>query len=554
MVRDSGGFLFSGGSILTCEPTQPTAEAVAVRDGRIVAVGDTGEARTAAGDGAREVDLLGATLVPGFIDAHNHFLATAESFAAIDARDPSVHSTADLLTLVEQAAERTEPGRWVRGFGLDFTRFEDGRSPTRWDLDRVTTAHPVVILHLSGHYALVNSAALEARGIGDDVRDPVGGSFERDQRGRPTGLLRDTATNLVLQLSVDVGNHGPNFHTALELEDMVAMLNDGSSRYLAAGLTTICDPQVTSRELRAYREARARGALRVRTACLPLSSQLTEYETLGLAGSFGDDRLWIAGMKFYTDGAITGGTAVFSEPIGPNGEHAGTLYHEPDELRELLARGARAGWQLAIHTMGDRAMGIMLDAVEDARRDDGGDHRDRIEHCTWPTRDHIARIARLGMIPVTQPGSIRELGDIWRRQLGPRVERASPLREELEAGIPIVISSDAFVQSYRPLDTIAAAMRRITPSGVRIGADQELTLDEALTAHTINAARALRIDSVTGSIAVGKRADLAIVDGDLRATAPEAAGTLAIRMTVVDGEVAFDAAATTRQSVASSAG
>jgi hypothetical protein len=279
----------------------------------------------------------------------------------------------------------------------------------------------------------------------------------------------------------------------------------------------------------------------VRTACLPLSSQLTEYEAIGLAGPFGDDRLWIAGMKFYTDGAITGGTAVFSEPIGPTGEYAGTLYHEPDELRDLLGRAARAGWQLAIHTMGDRAMGIMLDAVEAARGRDGGDHRDRIEHCTWPTRDHIARIASLGMIPVTQPGSIRELGDIWRRQLGSRVQRASPLREELDAGISIVISSDAFVQSYRPLDTISAAMRRVTPSGVRVGADQELTLDEALAAHTINAARALRMEREIGSIAVGKRADLVVVDGDLRATPPEAIGDLAIRMTLLDGDIAFEA-------------
>jgi predicted amidohydrolase YtcJ len=520
---------------------------VGVRDGRIVAVGGAAEARAAAGPDARQVDLTGGTLVPGFIDAHNHFLATAESFSAIDARDPSVHSTADLMALVEAAAERTEPGRWVRGFGMDFSRFEDGRSPTRWDLDKVTTEHPVVILHVSGHYALVNTRALQARGIDDDVRDPAGGSFERDEAGRPTGLLRDTATNLVLQLSVDIGSHGPNFHTALALDDTVAMLDEGSSRYLAAGLTTICDPQVTSRELTAYRAALARGALRVRTACLPLSSQLDEYEAIGLAGPFGDDRLRIAGMKFYTDGAITGGTAAFSRPIGARGQYAGTLYHEPDELRELLVRAARAGWQLAIHTMGDRAMGIMLDGVEHARdagsgsRPDG-DHRDRVEHCTFPTPEQIGRIARLGMIPVTQPGSIRELGDIWREQLGDRIERANPLREEIEAGIPVVISSDAFVQSYRPLDTISAAMRRVTPSGVRVGADQELSLDEALAAHTINAARALWIEDRLGSIETGKLADLVVVDGDLGATAAESVGSLAIRMTIIEGEVMYGAA------------
>jgi len=545
MATASDGMIFINGRVVPVTGPVRAADAVALRGERIVAVGSEAEARAAVGPAASIVDLGGRTLVPGFIDAHNHFLSTAESFSAIDARGPSVHSVADLMTLVDAAAERTEPGRWVRGFGMDWTRFEDGHRPTRWDLDKVTSDHPVVILHVSGHYALVNSRAMEARGIRDDVRDPVGGSFERDAAGRPTGLLRDTATNLVLQLSVDIGSHGPNFHTDVPLDDMVAMLEEGTSRYLEAGLTTICDPQVTSREMRAYRAARDRGVLGIRTVCLPLSSQLDAFDEVGIAGPLGDDRLRIAGMKFYTDGAITGGTAVFSRPMGRDGQFAGTLYHEPTELRDLLVRAAASGWQLAIHTMGDRAMGIMLDGVEAARgsgrpaRRTDADHRDRIEHCTWPTPDHIARIARLGMIPVTQPGSIRELGDIWREQLGDRIERANPLREELAAGIPVVISSDAFVQSYRPLDTITAAVSRVTPSGVHVGADQELTVAEALAAHTINAARALRMEDRIGSIEPGKLADLAVVDGDLMGSTPERVRELRMWMTVLGGEVVY---------------
>ncbi|MFL5680443.1 MAG: amidohydrolase [Chloroflexota bacterium] len=549
MASDSDGVVFLNGRVVPVAGPVGAAEAVAVRGDRIVAVGSEAEARAAVGPAASVVDVGRRTVVPGFIDAHNHFLSTAESFSAIDARDPSVHSVADLMALVDAAAERTEPGRWVRGFGMDWTRFEDGKRPTRWDLDRVTSDHPVVILHVSGHYALVNSRAMDARGITDDVRDPVGGSFERDEAGRPTGLLRDTATNLVLQLSVDIGNHGPNFHTDVPLDDMVDMVDEGTSRYLEAGLTTICDPQVTSREMRAYRAARDRGVLGIRTVCLPLSSQLDAFDEVGIAGPLGDDRLRIAGMKFYTDGAITGGTAVFSRPMGRDGQLAGTLYHEPQELRDLLGRAAASGWQLAIHTMGDRAMGIMLDGVEAARgRADTG-QRDRIEHCTWPTPEHIGRIARLGMIPVTQPGSIRELGDIWREQLGDRIERANPLREELEAGIPVVISSDAFVQSYRPLDTMTAAVSRVTPSGVRVGADQELTVAEALAAHTINAARALRMEDRIGSIEPGKLADLAVVDGDLLGSTPERVRELSVWMTVRGGEIVHRRdAATTRGS------
>jgi hypothetical protein len=324
------------------------------------------------------------------------------------------------------------------------------------------------------------------------------------------------------------------------------MLDDASGRYLAAGLTTICDPQVTSRELTAYREARARGVLRIRTVAMPLSHQLDELLEIGLVGPFGDDWLRIGGMKFYTDGAVTGGTAVFSKPLGQRGQYAGTLYHQPADLAELLRRAAAVGWQLAIHTMGDRAMGYMLDGVEAADAaspEPAGDNRHRIEHCTYPTAEQLRRIARLGMVPVTQPGSIAELGDIWRDHLGDRIERATPLRDMLELGIRPAISSDAFVQSYRPLDTIAAAMRRVTPSGERVGADQELTVEEAIGGHTIDAARAIHLDDRIGSLEAGKLADLAIVDGDLLATPAERVRDLPMWMTVVGGVVAYDAGA-----------
>ena len=167
--------------------------------------------------------------------------------------------------------------------------------------------------------------------------------------------------------------------------------------------------------------------------------------------------------------------------------------------------------------------------------------RHRIEHGTWPTPEQLARIARLGMVPVTQPGSIAELGDIWHDHLGERVHHAMPLRDQLELGIRPAISSDAFVQSYRPLDTIAAAMQRITPSGFEVGPDQRLGVEEAVAAHTINAARALHMDDRIGSIEVGKLADFAVLDGDLLATPAERIRSLPVWMTVVGGDVLHSA-------------
>jgi predicted amidohydrolase YtcJ len=541
-ASDAAATVFTNGRILTSDPARPLAEAVAVREGRIVTVGEGAAVQPQIEAGATVIDLGGRTMVPGFIDAHNHMACTAETFFAVDASPRSVSSIADLVAEINRAAQRIAPGAWIRGFGMDWTRFAEGRRPTRWDLDEAGDQHPVVILHVSGHYALVNSRALRDSGLDEAAPEPAGGSLERDESGRLTGLLLDSATNLVLQSSVDICGHGPNIHTAVETDELATMVGEASRRYLAAGLTTICDPQVTSREMQAYQLARARGNLPIRTVMLPLSHQLDEYLAIGLVGPMGDDYLRIGAMKFYTDGAITGGTAMFSKPMGSRGQYPGSLYHEPAELASLLHRAAGAGWQLAIHTMGDRAMGIMLDAVEAAMAAaPDSDKRHRIEHSTWPTPEQLDRIARLGMVPVTQPGSIPELGDIWLDHLGERVHRAMPLRDQLELGIRPAISSDAFVQSYRPLDTMAAAMQRVTPNGVPIGPDQELTVEEALAAHTINAARAIHMEDRIGSIEVGKLADFAVLDGDLLAASADAIRNIPIWMTVIGGEVLHSA-------------
>ena len=530
--------ILHGGTILTIDPARPRAEAVAVVGRHIVAVGDLAAVRAAVAPDADLLDIGGRTLVPGFIDAHDHYLATAESFAGVQVRD--ITSIAQLVERVDAAAERTEPGRWIRGGGLEWSNLAEGRLPTREDLDDVTRQHPVLIEHVSGHAVLVNSLAMDLRRIDDDVRDPAGGSFERDDRGRPTGIVRDTATNLVLGPSVDIGHHGPNFHTELAVDEGIAMLEVAAPRFHAAGITTVGDPQVTRRELAVYREAHTRGTPGPRVSVLPLSNQLDALLALGIVGPLGDDRLRISGLKLYTDGAITAGTAVFSDGLGP-GRSAGTWYHPPAELAALVMRAHAAGWQLGIHTMGDTAHQAMLDAIEAAlRAHPREDPRHRIEHGTFPTAAQQHRIAALGMTPVTQPGSIRELGDVWTVQLGERIHRTMPLRSMLDLGIRPVISSDAFVQSYRPLDTISAATFRVTPSGLRVGPDEELTIEEAVRAHTLDAARVLGWDDRLGSLEPGKLADLAVVDGDLLAAVPERIGELRVWMTMLDGAIVHD--------------
>ncbi|MFC3995267.1 amidohydrolase [Nocardiopsis sediminis] len=532
--------LIRNAKILTMDDARPRAGALAVAHGRIAAVGDEDQARAAAGPGAREIDAGGRTVLPGFIDPHNHLLSTAESLAAVDAGYPAVTSVTDLVEAIAAEARHTPAGQWIRAFGMDDAKYPEGR-PTRRRLDEATTEHPVIIYHVSGHQAVVNTTALQRAGISEDVADPAGGALLRDEGGRLTGMVIDSAMELLLPLAVDIGCHGPNFHTDLPADQLLGWLAAARGPYLSAGLTTICDPQVSKRELRTYRAARAAGTLPLRTVGLPLSHQLEELSAIGLAGPFGDDWLRLGAMKFYSDGTLLGGTAKFTVPYGEHGQFAGSLYWEPEQLRDLVTRAAREGWQVAIHTQGDAAMEHTLAAIDAAVKVSGPDPRPRIEHCGYPTVEQAKRFTDYGVIPVNQPNFLHDSGGDFLRRLGDRAHRLQPMREELDLGLRPVLSSDSFVSSLRPLDTIANAVRRTTREGAEIGAEQAITLHEALRAHTLDAAYALGMEDRIGSLAPGKLADVVVLDRDIESVPVDRLNEGAAWVTVLDGEVAHDA-------------
>lgn len=528
------------GAVFTAAPGGRPAEAVGITGTEFAVVGSTEEV-LAALPGATVIDVAGATVLPGLIDAHNHFLSTGESLAAVDVRFPRVRSADDLVAAIAAAAAEMPSGSLVRAYGFDHAKYD--RPPTRWDLDRAAPGHPVIVGHVSGHYVLASSLAMAGRGIGPDVADPPGGRIERDESGSPTGIFQDAAMGLIEPVAVDIGHHGPNFHVAAGLAGLVDAVERAGRSFLAAGLTTVCDAQVTSRELAAYREARRQGRLPVRTVCMPLSHQLADYEHIGLTGPFGDDWLSIGPMKFYCDGSLIGGTAAFSVPYGEHGEFGGLLFWDGGELAAAIERAHRAGWQVGVHAQGDRAIGIVLDAFERAQRarpDD--DPRFRIEHCGFPADEQLRRMAELGVIAVCQPSYLRDSGDEFLVRLPGRADRLQPLRSALDAGVPVVLSSDSDVASYRPLDTIAAAVTRQTAAGAPIGTDQAVTVREAICAHTITAARAIRAERRLGSIEVGKLADLVVIDGDPFGCDPARIADLTVTLTVVGGDVAHRAA------------
>jgi predicted amidohydrolase YtcJ len=537
------GLVLLNGRVFTARPGEPPfTGGVAIVGERIVAVGGDHAVRAAAPPDARRIDVHGRSILPGFVDAHHHLAFTGAELAAVDVRYPGVASIADLVGRIAEAAERTPDGTWIRAVGMNPEMFRDGRLPTRWDIDEATRVHPVLVQHMSGHHALANSLGLERRGLDDTAADPEGGQLIRDDRGRPTGYCLDAAQQLVVPAAVDIGHHGPGFHDDAPLEEIVADIDRGVRASLAAGITSVVDAQVTRRELNGYRVARDRGLLGVRITAMPISSQLDAFDALGLAGRIGDDRLAIGPMKFYADGALTGGTASFTTPYGPSGEFTGSLYWgSEDDFRDAIARAHAAGWQIGVHAQGDRAIDRVLDAYEAAlRAHPRDDHRHRIEHCGGPRPDQLERMARLDVMVVGQPRYFWDAGDVWLRVLDPeRAHRLQPYREMSDAGVRFALSSDAPVASHRPMDTIASAVLRTTVSGDVIGGDQALSVDEAVRACTIDAAASYFADDRLGTLDVGKLADVVVLDAELFATPTSAIADVAVDMTVVGGEIAY---------------
>ncbi|TXK42213.1 amidohydrolase [Nonomuraea sp. C10] len=528
---DDETVLLTGASVVSPEVAAGTADTVAVRGSRIAAVG-TLEAVRAALPGARYevVDLGGGCLTPGFVDPHNHLLATGETMSGVDAGYPAVRSIADLARAVGEAALAQPAGTWVRGSGMDVAKYPEDRLPTAADLDAVSPNHPVIVFHKSGHSAVVNSVALAMAG-GATGTDPTGGYFDRDETGRARGYCVDAALDLVFPRAVDIACHGPNFHFDATPEDLDHALEVGVRAYQAAGITTVCDPQVTRREMSTYLRARRAGRLGVRVVAMPLSSNLPALSEAGLSSGIGDDWFRIGAMKFYSDGALTSGTALFSGGYSNDALTRGQLFWQPGQLRELVADAMARGWQVGIHAQGDLGIEYALQAIEAGR----GTGRHRVEHCGGPTWEQLGRIADLGVIPVNQPNFLTESGDELLATLGDRTHRLQPLRSELDRQILTVLSSDAFVSNYRPIRTIASAMGRETESGTVIGADERLGFGDALRMHTLLAAEALGLDGVIGSITPGKYADLVHFTTDLSDLRPAELAATTPNATMIAG-------------------
>lgn len=531
--------ILHNGHILTMSPEPGAHEAVGFRGDRIAGVGTLDEVRRLLPRDALTLDLNGRFVLPGFIDAHSHPVLNAQT--GITAGLEGVASVEQLQKRIQDEVARQVPGEYVQGMNLDHTRFPSSRLPTRWDLDEVSPHNPVLVAIVGGHFTLANSTALRRAGVSEKTADPPGGHFVRDSQGRLTGLCLDAATSAVSP-GISVGSHAPNLHPPADLGELATELTALFDRYLRYGITTIVDAQTTRRELGIYQNARRRGGLPIRTVCFAISSQLDEVIELGLEAPFGDEWLRLAGIKFYCDGTMNGETVSFKSPelkAKQSSEYGfpPTLFWDRQGLTQAVASAHTHHLPVAIHCHGDIAIDMALDAVETAIRRNGSESvRHRFEHVSFPTPEAIGRMADLGVVAVVQPIMIRNYGDQLIKRFGPLGAAAQPYESLRSAGVTVAFSGDN-ISPLDPLSVIRAGAQRVSVSGQAVGAEEALSLENALRAYTVEAATAIGMQDDLGTIDRGKYADVVVLDENPMKLGANQSEATEVAMTIVGGKI-----------------
>ena len=528
--------IFLNGTIVTMDPKAPEATAFGIMGDRFWAVGSDNEVRKWAEDRTKVVDLRGKTVIPGFIESHNHLSSYAMTLLQADCRTPPNRGIEEVKTRIKEMADATEPGHWVRGWGYDDTLIAEKRHLTWADLDEVAPQNPVFISHVSGHLAYVNSMALEMAGVGPETPQPAGGEIHKDDKGMPTGLFLEASAQTL------ISQHIPPYSLA-QLNDV---FQKAITHYHQAGITSIHDAAIGIRDgagvLRAYRELEAGGNLRLRVYMTIIEELYRDILELGLGTGFGSEYLKIGCVKLFQDGSIQGLTGALKEPYHNKPGFRGDLILPQETLDELVEQYHGAGMQIAIHANGDRAIESVLQAIEKAQeRHPRGDHRHMIIHCQLASQDHRQRMRRLGVVPSYFVNHVYYWGDRHVSLfLGPeRAKRIDPLGSSMEEGLIFTLHSDLPVTPVDPLFSIHCAVNRITREGRVLGAEERIPPLKALKAYTTHAAYCSFEEDLKGSIEAGKLADFMVLSDNPLTVSPEGIKDIQVEATVVGGHGVF---------------
>lgn len=526
--------LLINGEINTLDRANRVVEAMVAANGRIVALGDQAEMKALAPADAEVIDLKGAVAFPGFYDCHNHLVLYSYLLSSLDMTPAKVSSVADIVALVKGAAERTPAGEWIKGFGFIDYALTDHRYPTRRDLDPISPANPIVLYHTSFHACVLNSKALEIFGIDKSTAPMVGGEIEREADGSPSGVLHDANMMAVLNNLFDQDL------AKMTAAEKAEMMSAGTARFAQLGLVGAADALVTPSSITAYQDALQAGALNIRVYTMHLADRAEDLIKSGLRTGLGDDWLRIGPIKVFADGGMSNRTAAMFDPyVTPPGS-TGLVVTTREQMIDRMAVCDAAGFQVAVHSQGDRAISDTLDAYESVLGPKSDNPlRHRIEHggCLFP--DLLKRAAAMSVPVAVQPAMFSILADGWIEAYGP--EKAGmiyPYRDMLDAGIVLGGSSDCPVIGQDPRLALRNAVLRRSPSGAELNQNQAISVDEMIRAYTIGSAYMVHNEKSAGTLEPGKLADLTVFEKDPRKIPVEEIVDLPITMTVIDGQVA----------------
>ncbi len=507
--QEKADLVLLNGKIYTADSSNHFAQAVAVKDSVILKVGSNSLIQNYVGSSTTVYNLHGKLVTPGLIDSHNHMVTAGENYyLTVNLMPPEVASIGDIQQKIAAAVAQEADSVWITGQG--FFNLTDGRQPNRYDLDAVAPNNPVYIVHISGHMAVANSMALEIAGVDSSTQNPAGGVVEKDSlTGEPTGVLLNHYAMILVKEHIPVYTTG-EYRQALEpIQEF----------YHDNGLTSIQDVNIGMiNKLMAYKEADSLGMLTVRTAAyLTAETPQTVYNALNFLASDTTDyetsTLKFSGFKLLVDGYAP--MSYCYEPT--NGFYWDMGTWDPDTLKKVVSMIHDAGYQLAVHCMGDRAIDEILDALEYAlNKNPRPNHRHRLEHCFIPTQEALQRIKDLNLVVSFQPGALYSSGESYRYIFGEdRTDRMMPIKTMLDMGIPLAFGSDfPTTPELSPQLALQEAIVRKTSKGNEIAPQEAIDRVTALKIHTLGSAFAAFEEDKKGSIEEGKLADMAVWSGD----------------------------------------
>lgn len=532
VTTEKADVILHNGTIYTVDNDFSIAEAVAIKGKTIIAVGAGKEILGCKDANTIIIDLHGLTAVPGLVDAHAHmtmYAAGLDQINAIGARSPE-----EVAAKVAAKANKAGPGEWITGHGWDSNDWADRSFPTCAPLDKAAPDNPVFLTKQDGHSCWVNSKALQLAGINSDTRDPEGGTIIRDADGNPSGVLVDTAMELVRRLIPPTSK-----------SRMKALLAQAVGNWLSVGLIGIHDMGGSPAEAALVKELIDEGNFPFRVY-FHYDNTLKNLEELISAGpvSYGDGRLEIRAVKAYIDGSLGSHSAALLQPYTDRADDKGLLIMNQDDLQDLTERCLKAGFQVATHACGDRGARIVLNAYENALKNaPAPGHRLRIEHAQLIAPEDFRRFSSLGVLPSMQPSHCTSDFPWGIDLLGrKRAEGAYAWRSFIDAGSIVPCGSDFPVEDINPIQGFYAAVTRQHEDGTPQAGyfpEQRMTREEALKGFTIWAAYAAFAEETHGSIETGKRADLVVLDRDIMKIAPREIVGAKVILTMIDGKIVY---------------